>query len=222
MTSGHQIDVHVRRAPPQAEGHNASSKPRGGSCWSRFRVNNGSVTFRYSYEYLGCTPERWDRHSVAECCLEILPRKITAESAFFQAISPVLAAFFTGLAEKALLPNAGALAKTVAALDKEIIAEAEDPSNWGPAKGFMMNAMAAGVDMNDQAALHSYMLTKWPNAWRSARHLPLRRPFPLCRLRPRHFAEQNSRLAAIILALAAVAGSSRSAAAHSPAPAVGG
>jgi len=34
---------------------------------------------KYTYEYLGLSPGEWDSGAVAECCTEILPRKVTAE-----------------------------------------------------------------------------------------------------------------------------------------------
>jgi hypothetical protein len=113
---------------------------------------------RYSYEYLGSSPGDWDRRGTRECCLEILPRKITAEPAFFEAIAPVLSEFFTFLDESALLRHAQTLATAVADLDKAIVSAASDPSQWGPAKGFMMKARAAEVDLGDQQAVQRFML----------------------------------------------------------------
>jgi hypothetical protein len=72
---------------------------------------------------------------------------MSAELAFFQAVAPVLSAFFTFLAEKGLLSNARALAKIVAELDEEIVAASQDQRHWGPAKAFAMAAQKAGVDM---------------------------------------------------------------------------
>src|SRR3989442_4888071 len=46
----------------------------------------------YSYSYLLVCPEKWECESVKECCADILPRKVSAEREFFEAISPVLAA----------------------------------------------------------------------------------------------------------------------------------
>ena len=61
------------------------------------------ITFfaEYAYSYLGATPEEWDRSVVIECCTEVLPRKVSAEPAFFEAVAPVLSAFFTFLADQA-------------------------------------------------------------------------------------------------------------------------
>jgi len=111
----------------------------------------------YGFRYVGMVPEKWDRSGLTECCVEVLPRKVSAELDFFQAVAPVLSAFFTLLAEKGLLSSARTLAKTVADLDQEIVAASQNPRNWGPAKAFVMAAEQAGIDTCDQRALHQFM-----------------------------------------------------------------
>src|SRR5271166_243663 len=60
----------------------------------------GIVRFftEYTFRYIGAAPEHWNRSVLTECCLEILPKKMSAGSAFFQAVAPVLALFFSFLA----------------------------------------------------------------------------------------------------------------------------
>ncbi len=113
---------------------------------------------RYAYEYLGLSPRKWDRGAVVECCTEILPRKVSAEVSYFEAVAPVLSAFFSFLEDESLLPNGRALAKAAASLHDEIVANSEDRSNWGPAKHFVMAAQDAGVDIGDPVALQAFML----------------------------------------------------------------
>jgi hypothetical protein len=119
----------------------------------------GVVRFfaEHAYRYIGVAPEEWDRGTVSECCVEILPRKVTAKLPFFQAVAPVLSAFFAYLGEKALLPKARALAKTVADLDEEIVAASQNTRGWGPAKAFAMAAEEAGVDLCDKQAMDQFM-----------------------------------------------------------------
>jgi hypothetical protein len=111
----------------------------------------------YSFLHIGMTPAEWNSGCLVECCVEILPRKMTAEPAFFQAVAPVLSAFFTFLAEKGLLSNARALARTVAELDEEIVAASRDDRQWGLAKSFAMAAEKAGVDLRDEKAMQQFM-----------------------------------------------------------------
>src|ERR1041384_696737 len=58
----------------------------------------------YSIRYLGLAPAEWGCDAVCECCIEILPRKVSAELSFFEAIAPVLGAFFRFLGDQSLHP----------------------------------------------------------------------------------------------------------------------
>lgn len=138
----------------------------------------GIVRFfaEYGYRYIGMTPEKWDRSGLTECCVEVLPRKVSAEPAFFEAVAPVLAAFFGFLAEKGLLSNARALAKDVAELDEAIVAASQDERNWGPAKAFVMAAQKAGVNTCDQQAMSQFLVA---HNLRLLARLEARRPAPV-------------------------------------------
>ncbi len=120
----------------------------------------GIVRFfaEYSFRYIGAAPEQWNRDVLRECCIEILPRKMSAESPCFRAVAPVLSAFFEFLAGKGLLSKAEDLSRAVAQLGGEIVAASQDERNWGPAKAFIMAAEKAGVDTCDQNALSLFMV----------------------------------------------------------------
>lgn len=113
---------------------------------------------RYAYEYLGVTPKEWTPGVVVECCTDILPRKISADPAFFEAIAPVLTAFFNFLGERSLHPKARELAKAAASRHREIVRVSQDRRNWGPAKSMVMAAYDAGVDIQDQKALNAFLV----------------------------------------------------------------
>jgi len=120
----------------------------------------GIVRFfaEYSFRYIGAAPEKWNRDVLRECCIEILPRKMSAGLPFFRAVAPVLSAFFDFLAGRGLLSKARELSTTVAELDHEIVAASQDERNWGPAKAFIMAAERAGVDTCDQQAMGQFMI----------------------------------------------------------------
>ena len=125
------------------------------------QMKTGAITgcfAKYTYEYLGLTPGEWDRDAVEECCMEILPHKVSAEGGFFEAIAPVLSAFFKFLGDQSLIGNGRTLAKVVEELEGEIVTNAEDRNNWGPAKHFAMAAHNAGVDLQDPDALRAFIL----------------------------------------------------------------
>jgi len=82
---------------------------------------------------------------------------VSAEPEYFQAVSPVLSAFFTFLAEKGHLSKARDLAGMAADLDEEIVAASQDKGNWGMAKSFAMAAIEAGVEPTDQKAMDQFL-----------------------------------------------------------------
>lgn len=51
-------------------------------------------------------PADWNTNNISELCLEVFPRKITAELALFKCIGPVLISFFNFLSENKLLKQA--------------------------------------------------------------------------------------------------------------------
>src|SRR5947208_1554947 len=48
----------------------------------------------YMYTYHDVVPEEWDASSLQACCLDTLPRKISAGEEYYRSIAPVLASFF--------------------------------------------------------------------------------------------------------------------------------
>ncbi len=120
--------------------------------------SEGVIMFfaEYMYSYPGLPPEAWNAVGLDECCLDILPGKVSAGQSFFKATAPVLSAFFTFLAERRLLRRAAALAKKVARIDKQIVRAASDPRRWGMAKSLVMAAMDAGVDVTDEEEMAAF------------------------------------------------------------------
>ncbi len=112
----------------------------------------------FSFRHIGSAPEQWNRGVIAECCLEILPRKMSVEPAFFQSVAPVLSAFFDFLSAANLLSGAGELSKAVVELNEDIVAASQDERNWGPSKAFIMAAQRVGADTCDENALRRFMI----------------------------------------------------------------
>ena len=111
----------------------------------------------YMYSYRSSSPEGWDEGDFEECCLETLPRKISADDAYFKSIAPVLSAFFAFAQEKKLLKNAPILAQKVQAISKQIEKNASNPKTWGMAKSLVMAAKESGVDVTNQDELHQFI-----------------------------------------------------------------
>jgi hypothetical protein len=111
----------------------------------------------YMYSYHGLLPEEWNETELEECCLDTLPRKITADESYYRSIAPVLSAFFNFLGKEGLLKNAPKLAKRVTKINKKIVSNASDPRRWGMAKSMLMAAIKAGVDIENQNELNKFM-----------------------------------------------------------------
>ena len=109
------------------------------------------------YSYHGLSPQEWNATGLEECCLETLPRKVSADEIYFQSIAPVLCAFFAFAEEKKLLRNASILARKVRAIDKQIVKNASDPEHWGISKSLVRAAEDAGVDVMDEDELHQFV-----------------------------------------------------------------
>lgn len=117
-----------------------------------------SMFTEYMYNYHGRTPEEWDKRALESCCLETLPKKITADEAYFRSLAPVLSAFLGFTEKEELLKNSSDLAKAVQAIDKQIVETSNDPSSWGMAKSFMMSAKKNGVNLEDKKELNEYVI----------------------------------------------------------------
>src|SRR5881396_1631922 len=94
------------------------------------QIKSGAIAnyfTEYSSRYLGLVPAEWNCDAVCECCIEILPRKVSAKLSFFEAIAPVLGAFFRFLGDQSLHLKGHALAETVEDIAEDIVRSAEDP-----------------------------------------------------------------------------------------------
>jgi len=109
------------------------------------------------YSYHGFSPEEWDEEGLRQCCLETLPRKITADESYYESIAPVLSAFFEFTEDKGLLRNSSDLANMVRKINKQIVEAAADPRNWGIAKSFLMAAKDAGINVHDEKELNKFI-----------------------------------------------------------------
>ncbi len=112
---------------------------------------------QYMYSYHGLSHEEWNESGLEECCLDTLPRKVSADESYYKSIAPVLSAFFNFLGEKGILRSASKLARRVKKIDKQIVKNASDPSRWGMAKSMLMAAIKAGVDIENEKELNKFI-----------------------------------------------------------------
>lgn len=111
----------------------------------------------YMYDYEGKTPQKWNIRSAKEILTHYVPTKISAEKEVFEIYGDVLLAFFKFLQERRYLGTKSLQLLVVKVKDK-IVERSQDRSTWGPAKTFMMAAIDAGVDMDDEKAIKTFMM----------------------------------------------------------------
>jgi len=114
------------------------------------------------YMYFLQTPENWGPSALEYICLEVLPRKIVTEQSFFKAIVPVLMTYLSFLKNKGIITDTHAeqLRISIYQMSDQLVEVALNPANWGFMKTTLMEAMEAGIDMEDEEKLHSYMRRK--------------------------------------------------------------
>lgn len=110
--------------------------------------------------YLDAHPARWRVADLNELLLEIIPRKLTADSAYMEAVIPALAGFLRFLDHQDRLAAgsdpADALQRALTGLQGPFLAAVDDPSRWGMAKR-LFSGMGADVDLDDRAAVEEMM-----------------------------------------------------------------
>jgi hypothetical protein len=112
----------------------------------------------YIYSYTGEIPPCWSSSGLRETCLHTLPRKISAEEDYYQALAPVLNAFFLFAHGKGWLRQGDTLARAVSDLRVDIVRNGRDPRHWGMAKSFIMGGKQAGYDMSTREGINSFMV----------------------------------------------------------------
>ncbi len=112
---------------------------------------------RFAFDYEWSQVGEWVTSDVEMVCLSLVPRKVTAEPAFFKHFGTGLTAFFKFLDREKLLENAKVLAKAADKAAPKIAKRAADSSNWGMAKSFAMMAMQSGVDPTDGEQMGGFL-----------------------------------------------------------------
>ena len=113
------------------------------------------LQYMFNYEYV--QPHEWTPSNVKNVCLDIVPRKITAEIETFENYGEVLIQFLQFLGDNGHISNSAELIRTVNKIKKKIPIEAKNPNNWGMAKSLMMSAKGQGFDLTDEDDMNEFM-----------------------------------------------------------------
>lgn len=109
------------------------------------------------YGYFLQEPSEWTAAALEECCLDLLPRKVSAGPEFYKSLEPVLTGFFGFLEDKGYITGAQRLISCLKKVSGAMIELADNPDNWGPAKQLLMGATKAGVNLEDPNAFDRYV-----------------------------------------------------------------
>lgn len=116
----------------------------------------------YGADYVGGEgrPLRWSPTVVELFMCDYLPRKVLREREFFERAVPELLPAWVRYAGRCRgIPKAaiGEAASAVEYFREEMLDLVGDESTWGPSKSFLAAASAAGVDLDDPAAIEAYV-----------------------------------------------------------------
>lgn len=121
-----------------------------------------------AWEYTGQSPDRLRLGTTREMLYDWMPRKYSFDREYFENFPLILEAFFRFLEDQGRLPQAEAFRHLAREARTKLPALANDPSNWGMAKSFVMMGEQAGFDMQTQEGLNEFMLAY--NAQQFSRH----------------------------------------------------
>ncbi len=111
----------------------------------------------YAWTYTNGNPEKLDEYALEKVLLEVFPRKITAERDLFEKVAPITEVFLRWLESEGILANTFSLVETVRGWADTIVANGMNPQYWGMGKSFTMQAIADGVDIQDEQAMQRYI-----------------------------------------------------------------
>jgi len=110
--------------------------------------------------YQGELPHEWTASALIECLTEDVPRKISADDDYFDAIPGAMITLLEHLANSGELDQGRELAELVASKTAGIRRAGRDPARWGMAKTLVMAAQAEGVDPMDSPQMDDF-IERW-------------------------------------------------------------
>ncbi len=135
------------------------------------------MDYMYNYEYV--KPNEWRPSHVKAICLDIVPRKITADIETFENYGETLIQYFKFLGANNYISNAPSLVRTVEKIKDQIPIEAANPNNWGMAKSMLMSAQDLGFDISDEEDINQFMMLQQSAAKNEMEKKSDRREIPL-------------------------------------------
>ncbi len=101
-------------------------------------------------------PEDWSTGSLWDCCLILLPEKVLAGPEFYEAVEPVLTAFFAFLGREGHIKNPKELTNELKGIAGRMVEKSRKSENWGMAKTLFAQALEDGVDLEDDEEMQDF------------------------------------------------------------------
>jgi hypothetical protein len=105
-------------------------------------------------------PHQWTASALMDCLTEDVPRKISADNDWFDAIPGAMCALLEHAADAGELEQGRELARVIRSRADEIQRASRDPMRWGMAKTVLMAALDEDVDPTDHHAMGDF-IERW-------------------------------------------------------------
>lgn len=111
------------------------------------------------YQEARLKPDRWTEAALQHTLKGYFVSDVGLQADQYEAVAPALQLFFDFCAANGYLPQAtaGQYNTFVENIAQEMIARAQDDSNYSAAKVISLEMLAAGVDMNDDQAVQNFI-----------------------------------------------------------------
>lgn len=116
-----------------------------------------SVFYDYCYGYCLQGPSQIDEMTIHEVCLDVMPRKVSAEKESFEAFAPTIVAFLSWCEQEGYLSNTSSTQNCIAGIGPEMVEQSQDNRNWGLAKSLFFGGSSQGFDMSDEDEIQQFM-----------------------------------------------------------------
>ncbi len=123
---------------------------------SDFIVGN-FLDLMFVFEEVGF--DQWSPNNIRAVCIKHVPSEVLSTFETFEIFGDVIIQFLNFLDSIELISNAPTLIKAVNREKSKIIRKAKNPANWSLRKAMISEAIVAGVDIDDEDELNSFIAT---------------------------------------------------------------
>lgn len=116
---------------------------------------------KFAALHAGVTLATLSSRDLEETLFDVIPAKVSVGSEIAQNIVDTTHAFYVWLKREHALEQADDIIELLGNdAVRELEQQMDDPSNFGPAKAMMMQAIADGVDLSSKEAIDAFMLSQ--------------------------------------------------------------